>query len=94
MDLPRLRGRERAICEPVPLQAVARVGNWHRRDHPMTFQPALCPDTDEPRLECACSACCEFRDALAELRRDQEEEDWRRSEQSRRIDSEYVRRRM
>jgi hypothetical protein len=53
-----------------------------------------CPHTGEDRDECPCPACTEFRAVLAEMRRDQEEEDWRRGEQSRRIDQEYVRRRM
>jgi hypothetical protein len=50
-----------------------------------------CPDTGDDRDECKCEKCTEYR----ATRREKYEEDmeWSRREQSRRVDQEYVRRR-
>jgi hypothetical protein len=45
-----------------------------------------CPDEGIDRNECPCEKCAEYRKALAEFQRDQEDEDWRRREPSRRYD--------
>jgi hypothetical protein len=64
------------------------------RDHPMFKNVIECPETGDDRDECKCERCAEYRATLEELRRDREDEDWRRREQSRRVDREYVARRM
>lgn len=60
----------------------------------MTKHVIECPESGDDRDDCPCEKCAEYRATLEELRKDREDEDWRRREQSRRIDQEYARRRM
>ena len=54
-----------------------------------------CEDTEERRIDCPCEKCSEWRECLKEKFWDEmREENWDRNEQSRRVDQEYVRRRM
>ena len=64
------------------------------RDHPSFKNYIECPETGDDRDECPCELCAEYRATLEEFRHDKEDEDWRRREQSRRVDEEYRRRRM
>jgi hypothetical protein len=54
-----------------------------------------CAETGVDRAECPCPKCSEYRAALAELvRQEAQDRIWNGREQSRRVDQEYVRRRM
>ena len=56
---------------------------------------ATCVDSGLERHECPCPKCAEYKAALIELVRDEARERlWDSREQSRRIDAEYVNRRM
>lgn len=61
----------------------------------MTFPPQMCPDSEMPCWDCPCHKCAEWRQVLADKAREMSEDaEWERREQSRRVDAEYVNRRM
>ena len=79
------------VCEFLMSNRLPRKDRM--KDHPM-FAPT-CDDSGLVRDECTCPKCAEFREVMRErLKELKDDEDFRRREQSRRVDKEYVDRRM